>query len=177
MQCVDSILADIRKGRLEPDFTLFHRMLDYLSGFLYRYHHPKEDAYLFPALRDRNPSLTATLEELNAQHARGQLLLGGVHDTLLRYEELGAEAFEDFAAAVAAYHAFERQHMRREEQEVLPAAADSLPEEELQRLASVFADHDDPLFGAAPSDDFRRLYSEIVSRAPAPYGVGPASRP
>ena len=40
-------------------------------------------------------------------------------------------------------------------------------------IDAAFEDHDDPLFGAQRSDDFRELFRRIVNLAPPPIGVGP----
>jgi hypothetical protein len=39
-------------------------------------------------------------------------------------------------------------------------------------IDSVFAENDDPVFGAAPTKRFEKLFSAIVAMAPAPYGLG-----
>ena len=40
-------VREIRYVRGEPDFILLGAMIDYVDSFLDRFHHPKEDEYLF----------------------------------------------------------------------------------------------------------------------------------
>ncbi len=173
MQCVEAVVHDIEAGRGQPDFELLHAVLAYLETFLYAFHHPKEDQYLFPALRRRAAGIDATLDELEEQHSRGEVLLHGLTESLAVYEQRGAPALEDFAHALEAYHAFEWAHMRKEEVEVLRVAEQALQAEDWRELDAAFTAHDDPLFGDAPSAHFRRLFSEIANRTPAPHGLGP----
>ena len=47
--------GDIERRGYSPDFELFYLILEYVRDFVDRYHHPKEDHYLFKALRRRVP--------------------------------------------------------------------------------------------------------------------------
>ena len=48
------ILArEVRDRGRAPDYEVFTLILDYIEGFSDRFHHPKEDEYLFAALRRR----------------------------------------------------------------------------------------------------------------------------
>ena len=49
----ESLLKGINNKKQEPDSTFFRAILGYLDSFLNRFHHPKEDDYLFPALLER----------------------------------------------------------------------------------------------------------------------------
>ena len=44
------LLEDVRKHGVEPDFKLFATILYYIAAFTQRFHHPKEDDYLFKLL-------------------------------------------------------------------------------------------------------------------------------
>ena len=86
----------------------------------------------------------------------------------------GAAAVDTFAAAVVEYVDFHWRHMRLEEDVVIPLAEARLNEEDWQPIDAAFQANDDPLFGARPKEEFRRLFELIVNLAPAPVGVGPA---
>jgi hypothetical protein len=58
---------------------------------------------------------------------------------------------------------------------ILPAAEKNLNEADWQELDAAFAQNTDPLNGKLARDPlYDRLYSRIVSTAPAPIGLGPA---
>ena len=49
------LVREIRLRNAKPDFELLGAMLHYIDAFPERFHHPKEDAYLFRHLRERDP--------------------------------------------------------------------------------------------------------------------------
>ncbi|MFQ5761365.1 MAG: hemerythrin domain-containing protein, partial [Acidiferrobacterales bacterium] len=89
-------------------------------------HHPKEDNYLFPALRRRHPGAEPILSELEEQHRHGAVLLDELRKALSAYEFQGAAAYPSFHKSVLAYTKFEYEHARKEERDVFPLALEYL---------------------------------------------------
>ncbi|MDX1653881.1 MAG: hemerythrin domain-containing protein [Candidatus Competibacteraceae bacterium] len=173
LNCLIGVLDDVQARHQEPDFQLFQEVLDYLESFLYRFHHPKEDSHLFPALRRRAPDQAeAVLERLEAEHQRGPELIGRLRESLARYRQQGPVGFQGFRDAVEDYRQFEWQHMGTEEREVLPLAERTFSEQDWAGLDEVFNAHDDPIFGDQTRTALGRRLSSIVSHAPAPHGLG-----
>ncbi len=168
---LDQLVDQIESGKV-PRFEVFHGLLTYLDRFLDRYHHPKEDQYLFPALRHRAPELDAVIGELEQQHHEGERLFIDVLKALSAYEFAGATEFAAFRDAVYRYTRFERDHALREEREVMPVAEEKLNAEDWAPIDAAFLDNRDPMFGSAPSALFAKLHSDIVSLVPAPVGLG-----
>ena len=54
---IDGMLYLVWQIRLgaKPNFEVFDAMIQYIEAFPERFHHPKEDAYLFKRLRERHP--------------------------------------------------------------------------------------------------------------------------
>ena len=170
------LAREARERGLEPDYELFTVILDYIEGFSNRFHHPKEDEYLFTALRRRCPEANQALEALEAlelDHARGDELLRDLRYLLARCRVGGAAAVDTFAAAVEEYVDSHWRHMRLEEDVVMPLAEQRLTEADWQPIDAAFQANEDPLFGARPREEFRKLFALILNRAPAPVGVGP----
>jgi hemerythrin-like domain-containing protein len=161
-----------RQGRL-PDFELLRAMLFYVDEFPERLHHPKEDALLFPRLRQRCPELAPVLDRLHQEHASSRAALHELQHTLLAYEMMGEPRRVAFEQALAQYTRFYLEHMGTEETQLLPAAMARLQPEDWVELDAAFADNRDPLAGHEPAPDYRPLFSRIVGRAPAPIGLGP----
>jgi hypothetical protein len=63
--------------------------------------------------------------------------------------------------------------MRLEEDVILPLAERWLTAADWEPINAAFQANADPLFGARPRDEFRKLFGLILRRAPAPIGVGP----
>lgn len=168
---LSAMLRDIEQGKGQADFELFHAMLEYLKTFMYRFHHPKENDYLFPAIARRDAGAAELVERLEAQHKQGALLLKEMEQALARYEKEGDAAYPLFKDAFERYHDFEWRHMSMEENEIIPLAREVLHEEDWAVIDQVFTDHDDPLFGDQCRGEFQQLFARIAQVAPAPYGL------
>jgi hemerythrin-like domain-containing protein len=88
-----------------------------------------------------------------------------------KYEETWPRGAEDFAAAVKAYADFHWRHMRSEEQDLLPLAERALSEEDWTAVERAFVQNKDPIADLR-DQDFDKLYTRILSLAPAPIGLG-----
>src|SRR5262249_18459045 len=89
-----------------PDYEVLTVILEYVESFPNRLHHPKEDRYLFAALRARSAAATAILDELEDEHRRGDELTRELRYLLARCRVGGAEARTAFGAAVDRYANF-----------------------------------------------------------------------
>jgi hemerythrin-like domain-containing protein len=159
------------------DYELFTLILDYIEGFSDRFHHPKEDEYLFAALRRRGAGANDALDVLERDHARADELTRDLRYLLSRCRVAGAAAVEAFVAAVEEYVDFHWRHMRLEEEVILPLAERCLTEADWQPIDAAFRANEDPLLGARPKAEFHKLFQLIVNRAPVPVGVGPQRPP
>src|SRR5438876_11314834 len=61
----------IHQGKYQPDFELLYAMIAYVTELPERVHHPKEDDYLFVALRKRPPDSVPALDALQKEHREG----------------------------------------------------------------------------------------------------------
>ena len=169
------LVREIRLRGAAPDFELLDAMLHYIDTFPERFHHPKEDAYLFRCLRQRDAGSAALLDRLEEEHRDGARRIRDLHEALARYQQEGASAFGGFAQQVANFATFHWEHMRAEEQEVLPRARKQLTPADWAEIDAAFADNDDPLLGASARELPAVVPQDRQSRAPPPLGVGQAS--
>lgn len=167
------LVREIRDRGAAPDFELLGAMLHYIDLFPERFHHPKEDRYLFALLRARHPTAGSLVDLLHNQHEIGADKIRELEQRLARYREGGAAEFPAFADAVEAYAVFHWDHMRREEREVIPLAKEHLTAADWEAIDAAFAGHTDPLLGTDQGAGFEALFRKIVNLAPPPIGVGP----
>ena len=168
------IVREIRDRGAKPDFDLLGAMVYYIDAFPERFHHPKEDKYLFKLLRARCPGAHSLLDLLHAEHLAGAEKIRTLEQTLARYQQGGDAESVAFIAAVEDYATFQQQHMGREEREVLPLAEKHLTAGDWEAIDAAFVGHTDPLFGESPSEDYHKLFQRILNLAPPPIGLGPA---
>jgi hemerythrin-like domain-containing protein len=168
------LVRKIRDRGATPDFNLFGAMIYYIDAFPERFHHPKEDRYLFHVLRIRHPDSVSLLDRLEEEHRTGAYKIRALEQALARYQHGGVSEFPDFAKAVEDYAAFHWNHMRAEEDEVLPLAEKHLSAADWEGVDTAFLGHVDPMHGAGAEGEYQALFTRIVNLAPPPIGVGPA---
>ena len=168
------LVRKIRDRGATPDFNLFGAMIYYIDAFPERFHHPKEDRYLFHVLRIRHPDSVSLLDRLEDEHRTGAYKIRALEQALARYQHGGVSEFPDFAKAVEDYAAFHWNHMRAEEDEVLPLAEKHLSAADWDGVDMAFLGHVDPMHGAGAEGEYQALFTRIVNLAPPPIGVGPA---
>ena len=167
------VVREIRYVGIKPDFALLEAMVHYIDTFLERLHHPKEDAYLFKLLGFRYPGAAPLLDRLKQEHESGSVKLRQLRLALTRYQDDGHAHFADFAALVADFAVFHWEHMRLEENELLPLATRHLTDADWGAVDAAFLGHTDPLLGAQQGNQYRDLFRRIVDLAPPPIGVAP----
>jgi hemerythrin-like domain-containing protein len=167
------VAREIRERGMKPPFDVLGAMVYYIDAFPERFHHPKEDEYLFKLLRARYPEACPLVDQLQGEHRMGAEKIRALEQTLARYQQGGDTEAASFMAAVEDYATFHWQHMGREEKELLPLAERHLTAGDWQAIDSAFSGNKDPLLGEAPTDDYRKLFRRIVNLAPPPIGLGP----
>jgi hemerythrin-like domain-containing protein len=167
------LVHEIRDHDDKPDFNLFGAMIYYIDSFPESFHHPKEDQYLFRLLRMRHPEAAPLLDRLKTEHRVGTEKIRTLEQALARYQQGGKAEFSNFLTAVESYAAFHWEHMRAEEEEVMPLAEKYLSVADWEAVDAAFLGHTDPLFGVEQGDEYRELFRRIVKLAPPPIGVAP----
>jgi hemerythrin-like domain-containing protein len=168
------LLALVRAAsdpRVRPEFGVFHAMIHYIDAFPERQHHPKEDDFLFSRLAVRSTEAIALVDELRAEHVKGAKLVRELESALLAWEVNGRPDLPAFGAAVEAYARFHWDHMRKEEQQLVPLAERFLTDADWNDIDDAFAGNTDPIADLRTAD-FEKLYQRIVELAPDPVGLG-----
>ena len=173
---LQSILLMLQHGPgSEPErfFDVLRAMLFYIDEFPERLHHPKESNLLFPKVARLAPELMPTIQRLEHDHMEGEIGVRSLQHALLAWELLGDACRSPFEEAARKHVEFYREHMRLEESVVLPAARQHLSARDWEQLDRAFAENGDVLAGSAATDPrYDRLFTKIVTHAPAPIGVG-----
>jgi hemerythrin-like domain-containing protein len=169
MQLVD-------RGPMEDEqkfFEVMRAMLFYIAEFPERLHHPKESNLLFPKIVKRAPEVMGAIDRLERDHMHSEKAVRELLHLLLAWELLGNTRRDAFVSALGPYVSAYLEHMHLEESVIFPAAETALSEEDWTALNTAFEQNADPLTGKhAPGPVFEKLFSRIVSNAPAPIGLG-----
>ena len=122
----------------EPMRTEFwRRVVEFLEHFLDRLHHEKEESVLVPELA-RLGVLGAfdAAESLSAEHAEGRRVVRTLLEALARRDA------SRMAHACIGFCRRERQHIAREEEQLLPLCLKHLAPEQAARLAQALDAHE-----------------------------------
>ena len=165
------LARDAQDATVKPGFAALRAMIRYIDEFPEQMHHPKEDQYLFKAVAARAPEARPLIAQLEAEHADGARLVRELERALVFFEEGWPAGGREFLEAVEAYAQFHWDHMRKEEQQVIPLAEKVLTEQEWKIIADAFGANRDPIAGVKEKD-FEALFTRIVNLAPAPVGLG-----
>ncbi len=157
----------------ENFFDVMRAMLFYIDEFPERLHHPKESNLLFPRVAKAVPQVMGTVDRLERDHMHSERSVRDVQHLLLSWELLGESRHQAFTDAFKQYVDAYLEHMRLEEEVILPEAEKVLTEADWKELDAAFETNCDPLTGKYPPDPaYDRLFTRIVMRAPAPIGLG-----
>jgi branched-chain amino acid transport system ATP-binding protein len=168
------LVAELEKGKAKPDFPLFHAILDYIDRFPDTLHHPKEEDFLFSALRRRTNEGGEVLALLEADHRRQKAEREALQVALVDYEREGPGAFRAFAEQAKAMVESNFRHMAAEEGVLLPLAMRVLTDGDWAAIDAAFKANADPLTGAGAKaqGEMDALFDRIMTLAPAPLGLG-----
>jgi len=163
------LVKDMRKG-VAPNFPLLRAILDYIVSYPDRWHHPKEDKYLFAAVKRRTREADGLISRLEREHTLGYPMVENLKKQLIAFQGGDATAGEAFFDTADHYAELEWEHLRTEEDVFMPIAERVLSTHEWAEIAAAFRENDNPLFGIKPKDEAETLYQRILSLAPSPIG-------
>jgi hemerythrin-like domain-containing protein len=147
LQALKDLARRAQDAKVRPHFQALRSLVRYIDEFPEQLHHPKEDRHLFALLVRRAPQTRPLIEALHAEHEKGARLIREVERALLFLEEDWPGGRREFQQAVDGYAEFEWQHMRTEEEQLLPLAERYLEAQDWSAIGAAFAANTDPIAG------------------------------
>ncbi len=156
----------------QQDLRTIALMLDYIDAFTDRFHHPKEDDFLFKVLAQRCEAARVQIAQLQQQHRDGPEYRQQLKALIAA--RIAGEPIELAAVRtrIEQYCSHLVEHIRIEESTLMPLARQSLTAQDWQEIDAAFADNDDPVFGEHAQADMLALRTRIIHLAPEPIGLG-----
>lgn len=156
-------VAPLCDHKVKPDCEVFATILSYIGTFADHFHHPKEDECLFLAMRRRTRHADVFLRDLQHEHATGPAELEALKRSLLRTRGGGPTEIEDFALLLERYTKSQDEHLRQENDIVLPIAQRVLAPTDWEPIDRAFRSHRDPFFGIGATGPIGGLLSQAVA--------------
>ena len=145
----------------EPSYELMLDIINYLRNYSDAVHHPREDV-AFARLARHCPDISLVLARLAQEHRvivhAGEMLRNHLIAALAG-SIVPRQAIE---AAAATYLVYYRRHIRREEKEVLPRAAQALTPEDWEAVRKAVPDCHDPIANERSAEHYRHLRRQIA---------------
>lgn len=118
--------------------NLLHDVILFFRNFTEIYHHPKEELYLYPLLRNRSENMNEKfIKEICDNHEDFKSLMADTENFYVSYQ------FKMLRSAFAAYLKLMKEHILRENSIVLSVAEQMLTQEELKSIAQHFKELDE----------------------------------
>jgi nucleotide-binding universal stress UspA family protein/hemerythrin-like domain-containing protein len=152
---------NLRDG-LIIDTDLLRSMLVYLDEFPAKFHHPKEDAYLFPAIKKRTHEFDEMINALQRHHAAEEGHLKSLLEVVVRYSNSPREVAEELATIIDQAAFYELRHITLEEAELIPGAIKHLLPSDWDEIARAFSSNGDPCFEPEKGRNYKLMFSRIA---------------
>jgi hemerythrin-like domain-containing protein len=122
-QVLDVLGEILKEDHTEKYMRQVIEIFEFLDSYMDRFHHKKEERFVFPAAMESAPSLEPDIDGLLADHRRARRLL----KTML--DETRHEGMKDLARLSRSSRAFVEHvtnHIQREESSVFPRIEDAI---------------------------------------------------
>lgn len=151
---------DVVEQAGNADFAIMRDVLQYLTRYSDKVHHPMEDL-VYARLADRSPRARADLALVPEQHERIEREGASLFETVNMIADGGMTLRAGILRSGRRYVADLRKHMEMEEQRLFPIAQEALDGADLAEVEQILDAQKDPVFGDTVQADFRDLYAHI----------------
>ena len=148
-----------RSGR--PDYEILQTIIQYFQDYPENCHHPKEEL-IFEKLKLRDPAAAKRFGNVEAEHAvetRRLRSFARAVEYILADQEFLRETFH---LAVHDFIEHQREHLKKEERLLFPAALKALQSEDWAAIDGRLDDRKDPLFDSVVEEKFHNLQKTIL---------------
>ncbi|SCA56022.1 conserved hypothetical protein [Candidatus Terasakiella magnetica] len=160
----------IRDGKV-----VSHELLDdivtYIREFPNKIHHPKEENFLFKAMRERSEETHEVLDHLYEEHEREYEMIEYFSKALADYKVNPRKEAKVFAQIAIEYAEFLEGHIRYENSNAFPLANAVLTEEDWEKIDVAFADNKDPISNPDEMKKFADLHHRIMDLGLPPFDI------
>jgi len=157
LRALDGMCLNLKSGGNVPPEALY-QILDFIQNFANRFHHTREETYLFPALGQNGFQTDGgALRFLTGEHETERMLSAELELAIGEYRDGDAAAVDRFVEAANLYRDHMVGHMREEDAILFRLAEEVLDETVKASLAQSFAQD-----GAQISEGMVARYERIA---------------
>ena len=163
MHAVEGVCLRLEGGAKVPAEVLLE-IADFVATFADRYHHGKEEQFLFPALAQQGITREGgPLGVMEYEHQVERGLIADLRQAIDLYQEGDVEGAENFTGAARAYLRMLIGHIEKEDSILFRIADEILEDVEKDAIAESFKQLDSAL-GSRSLQDYERIASELEAK-------------
>jgi hemerythrin-like domain-containing protein len=160
LHALDGICIRLEWGDRVPSLALV-QLVEFINEFADRYHHGKEEAYVFPALERRGIARKGgPLAALESQHEIERELTAKMRHAVADYRDLDPESVQHFVFAARKYSRHLIAHIQAEDSLLFRLADEMLEETDIAEMKEGFERAEAEL-SPRTRDEYARLASEL----------------
>ena len=164
---LEALAAGVDSGE-SPNRKDVVDFVEFFSQFADGCHRGKEEDVLFAALADSGYPLTrAPIAALAKEHATGRRMVGELRRVAEKRGDWSSEDGELFSGAAQRYALLLRDHIRKENEVLLPLAESQLNAEQLARVDELFDLFERRRNSTGETERLTRLAERLVAKYPA----------
>ena len=158
---LEELRRNLDVSTAQPDVELFGLIVDYIERYNDKVHQPKEEAFLYEAVRRRTHEADALIAELEQEHVAGPEIVRDLREKMLRLAEQDRVGVAAFQEALDRYVQMIRAHIMREESQLFPVARKILSAADWVEIDAAFADEQTLTGSEQVRAEFRALMSRL----------------
>ncbi len=168
LNCLERILEQCEAGqKLDPKSA--KQMIEFFRGFADRCHHGKEEAQLFPVMQANGFSGGCSpVVVMLREHELGRLYIQGMEAAIEPAAAGESEPMEWFIQHGQSYMKLLREHIRKEDTCLFPAANHRLTEKDQEQLLAAFEKVEVEEIGKEAHDTFLKMANELADSLDVP---------
>lgn len=177
LNCLEKILEQCTiEGRLDAKSA--RQAIEFFRNFADRCHHGKEEAHLFPVMQANGFSGGCSpVMVMLREHELGRLYIQGMEAVIQPALTGDAEAMKWFVQHGKSYLTLLREHIRKEDICLFPAANHRLTEKDQEQLMATFERVETEEFGPDAHRTYLKIADELADRFSVPRAtIGRADR-
>lgn len=164
LRILASVAKRIQGGAVVPQSDL-EGIGEFLSIFVDKCHHGKEEEFLFPSLEQAGvPREGGPIGVMLAEHAEGRRIIARLKEAFAAYGSGRGAAAREILEAADDYVGLLSQHIEKENQILFPMAEGRLNEADDARLVESFEDLERERIGQGKHEEFHRMLGRLEDK-------------
>jgi hemerythrin-like domain-containing protein len=166
MNALETLVGRVQAGQPVERQTI-SQFAAFFKNFADKCHHGKEEDLLFAKLIEHGfPRDQGPLAVMFFEHQAGRSHVGALGEIGIGSEPLSEAEKEQFILNANGFVSLLQNHILKEDRILYPLALESIPVDEMERLAKQFDEFETKVMGAGAHQEFHKLADTLIASFP-----------